>query len=172
MLWSNDDDTRGLLNATNISTNNEHISNNTWNAIHVQGLIIHPPPTLHSTACSTHLIASHKIQRHGHIRGKFNPITHASFCPHRQHQCRRITAQPPSSTGDERHDVHCDPHECPYYLSYTHDTHGMMLRLQGFLLHFTRILFTSSRVIIIMTLSAPFFFHNDNIIIASHTGLP
>lgn len=24
LLWSNDDDTRGLLNATNISTNNEH----------------------------------------------------------------------------------------------------------------------------------------------------
>lgn len=131
---------------------------------------------LHSTACSTHLIVSHKIQRHGQIRGKFNPITHASFCPRRQHQCRRISAQPPSSTGDERHDDSCTVIHTNVLIichtHYTHDTHGMMLRLQGFLLHFTRILFTSSRVIIIMTLSAPFFFHNDNIIIASHTGLP
>lgn len=124
LLWSNGDDPRGLLNATNISTNNEHISNNTWNAIHVQGLIIHPPPTLHSTACSTHLIVSHKIQRHGHIRGKFNPITHASFCPHRQHQCRRISAQPPSSTGAERHDDSCTViHTNVLIICHTHTTH-------------------------------------------------
>lgn len=158
-------------------TMNIHISNNTWNAIHVQGLIIHPPPPapLHCLQYSSHRQPQNPTPRtHPTPRqvqsyyARF--ILSSSSAPVSSHQC---TATIIHWRWETWRLVHCDPHECPYYTPYTHDTHTRndVETSRIFITFYTHPLHFFSRFYNYDTLR-----HSSsittNIIIASHTGLP